>query len=301
MSPKTVGFIGLGRMGGPMCRNIARRSGLSVLAFDLSDEATAACVEAGAAAASSVAELAAQADVIFTSLPAPPQMESVVLGPDGILENARPGTTYFDLTTNSLSLVRRAAAALDRKGVVMLDSPVSGGPSGAEAGTLSTMVGGPQEAFDTHLELLTSFAGSPIHLGPLGSGTIAKLVNNLLGLCSVASAAEGLMLGAVAGLDPRKLDEVIRRSTGDSIAYRALADRALSGDYTASFALDLSYKDIHLALELADELSVPTPMTAQVHNLMRMARGLGYGQLDPTAVIRVYETTLQREVRDAAG
>lgn len=292
----TVGFVGLGRMGGKICRNIVRKSGRPVVAFDLSAEALAACVDVGATAAKSVAEVVEAADVVFTSLPGPVQMEAVALGPGGIAEHARPGTTYFDLTTNSVSLVRRAAAELAEKSVTMLDAPVSGGPKGAEEGTLSTMVGGPEDAFEANLDLLKSFAASPLHLGDVGSGTIAKLVNNLIGLCSVAASAEGMMLAATAGLDPRKLDEAIRRSTGDSIAYRALADRALSGDYTADFALDLCYKDIHLALELSDELSVPTPMTAQAHNLMRMARGLGFGQLDPTVIMRVYETTLQREI-----
>jgi 3-hydroxyisobutyrate dehydrogenase-like beta-hydroxyacid dehydrogenase len=295
-----VGFVGVGTMGGPMCRNIVRKSGAEVLAFDLDAGALQACTAVGATAAGSIAELASAADVIFTSLPAPPQMEAVTLGPGGIVENARPGSTYFDLTTNSLSLVRRVGAALEARGVTMLDAPVSGGPSGAEAGTLSTMVGGPESVFDAHLELLRSFAGSPVYLGELGAGTIAKLVNNMIAMCTVAASAEGLMLGAVAGVDVHKLDDVIRSSSGDSIAYRALADRALSGDYTASFALDLCYKDIHLALELADELNVPTPQGAQLHNLMRMARGLGFGKDDPTSVMRVYETALQREVRAAA-
>ena len=264
-----------------MCRNLARRSGAEVVAFDLDARAVDACVAAGATGAASVAELAGRADVVFTSLPAPAAMEAVVLGPGGIREAAREGTTYFDLTTNSLSLVRRAGAALAETGVTMLDAPVSGGPKGAEAGTLSIMVSGPRDAFDAHLELLRSFAASPVYLGELGGGTIAKLCNNLIGLCTVAASAEALMLGTMAGLDPKVLDEVIRSSTGDSIAYRALADRALSGDYTADFALDLSYKDIHLALELADELSVPLPQGVQVHNLMRMARGKGWGASTP--------------------
>jgi len=292
-----VGFIGLGRMGGPMCRNLARKSGAEVLAYDLARPAVEACAEAGATAAESVADLAGRADVIFTSLPTPAAMEAVVLGTGGIGESARAGTTYFDLTTNSLSLVRRAGAALEEKGVTMLDAPVSGGPKGAEAGTLSIMVSGPREAYDANLELLRSFTGSPVYLGALGGGTIAKLCNNLIGLCAVAASAEALMLGTMAGLDPKVLDEVIRSSTGDSIAYRALADRALSGDYSADFALDLSYKDIHLALELADELSVPLPQGVQVHNLMRMARGMGWGSLDPTVIMRVLETTMQREIR----
>jgi 3-hydroxyisobutyrate dehydrogenase and related beta-hydroxyacid dehydrogenases len=138
----TVGFVGLGRMGSGMCRNIASRSGADVLAFDLDRTLVSAVGDSGAVGAASVAELAERADVIFTSLPTPAAMEAVVLGPGGIKEHARAGATYFDLTTNSLRLVRLAGAELAEAGIAMLDAPVSGGPSGAAAGTLSTMVSG---------------------------------------------------------------------------------------------------------------------------------------------------------------
>jgi 3-hydroxyisobutyrate dehydrogenase-like beta-hydroxyacid dehydrogenase len=160
------------------------------------------------------------------------------------------------------------------------------------------MVGGDRATFDAHRSLLDCIGANIIYVGPLGSGLVAKLINNMLGLASVAAAAEGLMLGAQAGIDLRTLDSVIRASSGDSVAYRALADRALAGDYTPAFTLDLAYKDVHLALELADQLSVPTPIGASTHNLMRMARLLGFGDADPTAVMRVYETVLQRELAE---
>ncbi|MBS1882813.1 MAG: NAD(P)-dependent oxidoreductase [Actinobacteria bacterium] len=296
----TVGFIGLGRMGGNMCRNAIAKCGQEVLVYDLIDDAVEACVKVGGRAVSSVGELVAAADVIFTSLPKPENVEEIALGAEGIAALAKPGTVYIDLTTSSPELARRIAATLKEKGIEMLDAPVSGGPSGAEAGTLGVMVGGDEGVFAAHKQLIETFAGNVIHVGPIGSGLVVKLVNNLLGLVTVAAASEGLVLAKAAGVDPRKLDAAIRVSTGDSLAYRSLADRALSGDYTAAFALDLAYKDIHLALELADEVSVPTPMAAGTHNLMRMARGLGYGQEDPTAVVRVYETTQQLTIAEGA-
>jgi 3-hydroxyisobutyrate dehydrogenase-like beta-hydroxyacid dehydrogenase len=295
----TIGFIGLGRMGAGMCRNLARRSGHRVIAFDVDRDALAACLDAGAVAAASIAELAAAADVIFTSLPMPTDVEQVALGAGGIASHARPGTAYFDLSTNSPEVARRIAAELAEAGITMFDAPVSGGPTGAQDGTLAIIVGGDEAVFESHRPLLESIGSNVMYVGPIGNGLVAKLVNNMLGLISVAAAAEGLMLGAVAGVDPRILDAVIRCSSGDSLAYRALADRALSGDYSASFALDLAYKDVHLALELADELAVPTPLGAETHNLMRMARGMGLGDRDPTAVIRVYETVLARAVAEA--
>lgn len=292
----SIGFVGLGRMGSGICQNLVAKSGERVVAFDLSPAALEAAVGAGAVAASSVAALAAESEVIFTSLPMPADVEAVALGAEGIRDGAREGTVYFDLTTSAPAVTQRIAAELAAGGVTMLDAPVSGGPAGAEAGTLGVMVGGDEEVFERQLPLLRTFSANPIHVGELGSGLVTKLVNNLIALCGVATAAEALMLGTAAGVDPKKLDAAIRASSGDSIAYRSLADRALSGDYSASFTLNLSYKDIHLALELADELRVPTQMGNSMHNLQRMASGLGLGQSDPTSVVKVYETLAGRTV-----
>jgi 3-hydroxyisobutyrate dehydrogenase-like beta-hydroxyacid dehydrogenase len=296
----TVGFIGLGRMGGHMCRNLIRKSGQPVLVYDVSEEAVRACSGEGGIAAEKLADLAGRADVIFSSLPMPEDVERAALGPGGIVHHARPGTVYVDLSTNAPDVAERVAAELAGAGIAMLDAPVSGSPWGAEAGTLAVMVGGEETQFEAVRGLLDCIGSNVIHVGPLGSGLVAKLVNNMIVLASVAAAAEGLMLGASAGVDVARLDEVIRCSSGDSLAYRSTADRALSGDYTPSFTLDLAYKDVHLALELADRLSVPTPAGAAAHNLMRMARGSGLGDLDPTVVTRVYESVLGRPLRKPA-
>jgi 3-hydroxyisobutyrate dehydrogenase-like beta-hydroxyacid dehydrogenase len=296
-----VGFIGVGSMGGPMCRNIIRKSGQEITVFDLNPAAVRACTDAGARAAASVAELAAASDVIMTSLPMPRDVEAVALGADGIFGHARQGTVYFDLSTNAPGVVRRIAAQLRTKGITMLDAPVSGGVAGAEKGTIAIMVGGDRAAFDAHLPLLRSFGANVIHMGDLGTGTIAKLVNNMMAFCNMAAAAEGLMLGAAAGMDVRKLDEVIRNSSGNSNAYRMFAERVMKGEFEAAFALDLAYKDTHLALEMADELGVPVPHGAQTHNLMRLARGMGLGASDTSSIMRVYETALKREVRAPTG
>jgi len=296
-----VGFIGVGSMGGPMCRNIIRKSNQEISVFDLNAAAVKACTDIGARAAGSVAELSAGADVVMTSLPMPRDVEAVALGAGGIADNARPGTVYFDLSTNSPSVVRRIAAQLEAKGITMLDAPVSGGVAGAEKATIAIMVGGDKAAFDAHLPLLKSFGANVIHMGGLGTGSIAKLVNNMVAFCNMAAGAEGLMLGAAAGIDVRKLDEVIRNSSGNSNAYRMMAERVLAGNFKPAFAMDLAYKDTRLALELADELNVPVPQAAQVHNLMRLARGMGLGTSDTSAIMRVYETSLKREVRAPSG
>ncbi len=293
-----VGFVGVGHMGGPMCRNIIKNSGHDVIVYDLSAEAIEACTALGATAGTSVKDIAAEVDVIMTSLPMPKDVERVALGPDGIADGAREGLVYFDLSTNSPIMVRSIAQRLAPSGVTMLDAPVSGGTIGAEKGTIAIMVGGDKAVFDEHLPLFESFGANIIHVGDLGTGSIAKIVNNMIAFCNMAAGAEGMMLGAVAGIDPAVLNQVVRNSSGNSMGFRAVAKKSLEQDWEPSFALDLAYKDMHLALELADELGVPLSLSPSVHNLMRMARGLGYGQQDTVAMTRVYQETLNRKISD---
>lgn len=293
-----VGFIGVGHMGGPMCRNIIKNSGNEVIVFDLSPEAIKACTDLGATAGRSVKEIAAEVDVIMTSLPMPKDVERVALGPDGIAEGAKQGLVYFDLSTNSPIMVRSIAERLAPKGIRMLDAPVSGGTIGAEKGTIAIMVGGEKAVFDEHLPLFESFGANIIHVGDLGAGSIAKIVNNMIAFCNMAAGAEGMMLGTVAGIDPNVLNQVVRNSSGNSMGFRAVAKKSLAQDWEPTFALDLAYKDMHLALELADELGVPLSLSPSVHNLMRMAKGLGYGQQDTVAITRVYQETLNLKINE---
>ena len=180
----------------------------------------------------------------------------------------------------------------------MLDAPVSGGTIGAEKGTIAIMVGGDKAVFDAHLPLFESFGANIIHVGDLGAGSIAKIVNNMIAFCNMAAGAEGMMLGTVAGIDPNVLNQVVRNSSGNSMGFRAVAKKSLEQDWEPSFALDLAYKDMHLALELADELGVPLSLSPSVHNLMRMARGMGFGQQDTVAITRVYQETLNRKINE---
>lgn len=296
-----VGFIGAGNMGGPMCRNVIKNSGREILVYDRDEAAVRRCEEAGGTGVGSIAEAVSESDVVFTSLPMPRDVEAVALGEGGIGESARQGTIHVDLSTNSPTMVRSIAARLEPKGVRMLDAPVSGGVIGAEKATIAIMVGGDRAVFDECLPLFESFGKNVIYAGALGAGSIAKIVNNMVAFCNMASGAEGLMLGAAAGIDPDVLNQVIRSSSGDGFGYRAVARKALAGDWSPTFALDLAYKDLHLALELADEIGIPLPLAVQTHNLMRMARGSGYGGDDTTAMMRVYEDTLKQQVRSTPG
>jgi 3-hydroxyisobutyrate dehydrogenase-like beta-hydroxyacid dehydrogenase len=293
-----VGFIGVGNMGGPMCRNIIKRSNHEVTVFDLNPAAVKTCTDLGASAAKSIAEVTKATDIVMTSLPMPRDVEAVALGDGGILASINAEQTYIDLSTNAPSMVRKIGAAMAAKGIPMLDAPVSGGTTGAEAATIAIMVGGDRKVFDDALPVLQSFSANVIHMGELGTGTVAKLVNNMLSFCNLAALSEGLMLGTAYGLDPDKLLNVIASSSGNSNAVKNLSLRALAGKYSPpSFALDLAYKDLHLALELGDDLGVPLPQGSSTHNLQRMARGMGFGPDDSSSVLRVYETTLGRKVR----
>ena len=292
-----VGFIGVGNMGGPMCRNILRNTNHEVVVFDVSTAAMAECIRLGASAASSVADLAGQCDVVLTSLPLPRIVEEVALGTGGVAEHARPGSVFIDLSTNSPATAKRVNEGMNAKGILMLEAPVSGGTSRAKDGTIVIMVGGGSDTFEQQLPLLKSFSGEVVHVGSIGMGSTAKLINNMLAFCNSAAAAEALMIGKRAGIDLHKLDAVIRNASGMSSGYANMATKAFKGDFDATFALDLAHKDLRLALEMADELGVPGLIAPQVMNLMRMARGMGLGGSDSCSIIRVYEAALNEEVR----
>ena len=293
-----IGYIGVGNMGGPMCRNLIKKSNHSVSVFDLNAAAVKTCTDLGATAATSIADVTKGADLVMTSLPMPRDVEAVTLGDNGVLANITKGKTYIDLSTNAPSMVKKIGAAMAAKGIAMLDAPVSGGTTGAEAATIAVIVGGEKKTFDDALPVLQSFSANVIHMGPLGSGTVAKLVNNMLSFCNLAALSEGMMLGATYGLDPEKLLSVIANSSGNSNAVKAFAARVLPGHYSPpSFALDLAYKDLHLALELGDELGVPLQQGASTHNLQRLAKGMGWGPDDSSSIMRVYETMLRRKIK----
>ena len=292
-----VGFIGVGNMGGPMCRNIIKNTNHEVVVFDLDPAAIQRCTALGASSGGSVADVAKRCDVVITSLPIPRIVEEVALGAAGITENARPGTVYIDLSTNAPATARRLAEGARAKGLGMLEAPVSGGVARATDGSIVIMVGGVAATFEQQLPLLKSFSAEVIHVGDVGFGSVAKLINNMLAFCNSAAAAEALMMGKRAGIDMAKLDAVIRNASGDFSGYRNMATKALAGNYAATFALDLAHKDLRLAMELADEVGVPGMVAPQVLNLMRMARGMGLGGMDSTSIMRVYETTLGTDVR----
>lgn len=290
-----IGFIGVGNMGGPMCRNIIANTNHQVLVHDANPAAMAAC--AGAEPVASVAALAAACDVVITSLPLPAIVEAVVLGANGVAAHMQPGATFIDLSTNAPDTARRLDAALAARGIAMLEAPVSGGVAGAIAASMTIMVGGDAAVFEAQRPLLASFSASQVHVGAVGMGSVAKLINNQLCFANMAAASEGIMMGAAAGIDLAKLAQIVLTSSGASAAFKSMTTRAMTEGAPISFALDLAHKDLRLAQGLADDLGVPSPLGAQALMLLRTARAMGLGTADVTAMLGVYERALGREAR----
>jgi len=255
----TIGFIGLGNMGLPMCQRLAAGNA-EVVAFDLRAEAVDAAVAAGAVAAGSAAECAEQADLLLTSLPRPDHVEAVMVAA-GALAALRPGSVWVDLTTNRRELVERLAAEAPA-GVSVVDAPVTGAVDGARNGRLTLFVGGEAEVVDRVQPVLESL-GLVIRCGPLGSGNVVKLVTNQLWFIHAAAIGEGFALGMANGVELGSLWEAIRASVGDSFVARHDAPSIFAGHYDPSFTLDLCVKDLGLIAELSTNVGTDLPLTEE--------------------------------------
>jgi len=291
-----LGFIGVGNIGTPMCRHLIE-AGHEVLVYDVNPAHVARMVSLGAQAGESPRAIAQACNIVFSSLPGPREIELVALGANGIADAARPGLIYVDLSTNAPTVARRLCAALAAKGVIMLDAPVSGGVAGAEQGTLAVMVGGDAQAFTTCKPLLQHIGTNVFRVGDSGSGCVVKLVNNMLAFVNATAAYEGMLLGVKAGVDPQMIHDIVQASSGASSAMRAFPNKIFAGDFSPGFMIDLAHKDLRLALELGDELSVPLLMGSVCINFLREARANGRGGDDLCGLMRQMEEHLNMAVR----
>ena len=275
-----VGFIGLGKMGGPMARNLIN-AGHALVVNDVVEAATAPHRELGATLASTPREVAAASEVIFTSLPGPDEVGAVALGADGLIEGIRPGAIYVDLSTGSPSAIRAVADRIEAVGAHLVDAPVSGGTIGADKGTLAVMVGGELAIVERVRPLLEVLGASVVHVGDVGSGTVAKLVHNAISMTTRIVIQEGMALAVKAGVDPSVMLGVLRdASFGKQLVLSDhIPDLVLKGDYDhPRFSLGLSHKDVSLALALADELDVPLTMAQMADE--EIVRGIDRGWAD---------------------
>jgi 3-hydroxyisobutyrate dehydrogenase len=264
-----VGFIGIGTMGASMALNV-RAKGYDLVVNDIRREAAAPHLKAGAAWAESARKVAEAADVVFTSLPGPREVEAVA---EELLAGMRKGTAWFDLSTNSPTVVRRLSERFAAKGIAMLDAPVSGGPSGAKSGKLALWVSGDKAAFDKHKAVLDAIGDQAVYIGPVGAGTVAKLVHNCAGYAILAALAEVFTLGVKAGVEPLALWAAVRQGAfGRRRSFDRLAEQFLIGKFDPpAFALELAHKDVTLATDLGREFHVPLKIANLVHQEMTEA------------------------------
>jgi 3-hydroxyisobutyrate dehydrogenase-like beta-hydroxyacid dehydrogenase len=289
-----LGFIGLGRMGRHMARNLIK-AGHTVTVFNRSQGAVDELVAEGARRAASPAEAARNASVLFTCLTTPDVVEATLRQ---ALEGARPGTIFVDHSTIGVADAKRIAALCEAKGVQFIDAPVSGGPWGAEAGTLTIMCGGDKAAYETVLPFLQAEGKALYLLGPVGAGTVAKLCNNLLVGIHAAAMSEAFVLGAKAGVDPQVLFEIISNATGGSKQIeRNIPKFVFPGNFDAAFSVEHLHKDVALAVNLGKDVHVRMLLGALTQQLLEETKAAGHGNEDMAAIIRPLEELSGIKVR----
>ncbi|MBI2206828.1 MAG: NAD(P)-dependent oxidoreductase [Candidatus Rokubacteria bacterium] len=285
-----VGFVGLGTMGGPMALN-AIKGGHELVVNDIRRDAASPHVAAGAKWADTPRQVAEVSDVVLTSLPGPVEVEAVALGDDGLLAGLAAGKAYFDLSTNSPTVMRRIHATFAKKGVHVLDAPVSGGPKGAKTRKLALWVGGDRAIFDKFKPVLDAIGDQPIYIGPIGAGSVAKLVHNCSGYAIQTALAEVFTLGVKAGVEPLALWKAVRQGAGGRRrTFDGLVDQFLPGTYDPpAFALKLAHKDVSLAVGLGRELGVPMRLATLTLEELTEALNRGWAARDSRVAMLLQE------------
>jgi len=284
-----VGVVGTGIMGGPMARNLLR-AGHTVTVHNRSPGRLAPLIDAGATAAGSASEVARASEAVVLSVPDTPDVEAVVIGPNGILAGASPGLLVIDTSTIAPKAARALAERAAAQDVAMLDAPVSGGEGGAIAGTLSIMVGGRRDAFDRAAPIFAAIGRTATYMGEAGQGQMTKLVNQVVGAATLAAVAEGILLGARAGLEPAALIEAVGGGAAASWMWANLGPRMQRRDFAPGFMIRLQQKDLRLALAAAADAGAPTPLTSVVHELFAAVEASdGGGGLGTQAILTALE------------
>lgn len=282
-----VGFIGLGTMGSGMALNVCK-AGYATTVYDLRREAARPHLDAGAAWGEGPRAVAAVADIVLTSLPGPKEAEAVG---DELLAVMQPGAAWFDLSTNSPTVVRRIHERFKAKGIAMLDAPVSGGPHGARSGKLALLIGGERAVFDRCKPVLDAIGDQVLYIGAIGAGSVAKLVHNCAGYMIQTALAEVFTLGVKAGVDPLELWAAVRQcSLGRQRTFDRLGRQFLQGSFDPpDFALQLAHKDVTLATELGREIGVPMRIANLTHAEMTEALNRGWAGRDSRSPMLLQE------------
>jgi len=285
-----IGFIGLGTMGASMASNLqAAKHELWV--NDVRREVAKPHVDAGAQWKDTARQVAEAVEVVFTSLPGPVEVEAVALGADGLISGMRNGAAHFDLSTNSPALIRRLHALFKDKGLHLLDAPVSGGPKGARTRKLALWVGGDKEIYDRFKPVLDAIGDQPYYVGPIGAGSVAKLVHNCAGYAIQTALAEVFTMGVKAGVEPLGLWKAVRQGAGGRRrTFDGLIDQFLPGTFEPpAFSLKLAHKDVSLATALARELGVPMRIANLALDELTEALNRGWGARDSRVAMLLQE------------
>ena len=293
---KKIGFIGLGIMGKPMAKNLLK-AGYDLIVYDINQDAVKEVMAHGAAAAATSKEVAQNVEVVVTMLPNSPHVKAAVLGENGVLEGAKPGLILIDMSSIAPLAAQEIAKAVAAKGVQMLDAPVSGGEPKAIDGTLSIMVGGPQELFDNCKELLSKMGASVVRCGEVGAGNTTKLANQIVVALNIAAVSEAFVLATKAGVDPQLVFNAIRGGLAGSTVMEAKGPMILAGNFKPGFRIDLHIKDLANAIETGHGVGVPLPLTASVMEILQALKVDGKGQNDHSGIVQFYEKLAQVEAR----
>jgi 3-hydroxyisobutyrate dehydrogenase len=293
-----IGFIGVGTMGRHMAANLMK-SGHALVINDARKDAAASHLQNGATWADSPKAVAAATDIVFTSLPGPVEVEAVALGDSGLLAGMSSGKVFFDLSTNSPTVMRKLHAVFLERGVHVLDAPVSGGPRGAESGRLAIWVGGDENVFTKCKPVLDGFSDQAYYVGPIGAGSIAKLVHNCAGYMIQTAMAEVFTMGVKAGVDPLAIWKAVRQGARGRVrTFDSLADNFLPSKYDPpSFALRLAHKDVTLATQLAHEVKVPMRLAQLTLQEMTEALNRGWGDRDSRVAMLLQEERAGVEIK----
>jgi 2-hydroxy-3-oxopropionate reductase len=293
---KRLGFIGLGLMGKPMARNLMK-AGYPLTVHNRSRGPVDELAAEGAAPADSPKKVAEGVDVVFTCLPDSPDVEQVVLGPEGIIEGGRPGLTVIDMSTIAPAAAVHIAAELAKRGIHSLDAPVSGGDIGARQGTLSIMVGGDAAVFQDCLDLFQALGKNIVHIGANGAGQVAKACNQIVAAGTIAAVSEALVLAAKTGADVTRVIEALRGGAARCWALEVKAPRILRRELEPGFKASMQYKDLNIVLDTGKTYQVPLPVTGAVRELYSAMMAAGRGDLDNAAIVTVLEDLAHVQVR----
>jgi len=282
-----IGLIGLGIMGKPMAKNLLK-AGYDLTVSDLNQSAVDEVVAAGAKTASN-REIGETCDLILTMLPNSPHVKAVMLGAEGVSNYMHAGQVFIDMSSINPVASQEIAAELAKKGVEMLDAPVSGGEPKAIDGTLSFMVGGKQEVFDKYKDVLRAMGASVVLCGDVGAGNITKLANQIIVACNIQALSEAMTLAKKAGVDPQLVFEAIKGGLAGSTVMNAKAPMMIEGNDKPGFKIDLHIKDLNNALDCAHSVGATVPMTAAVQEVFQWLHNHGYGQDDHSSIIKYYK------------